>query len=147
MAALEKGVPVIFAPGNCDFLIAGPIEDARLRFPDKRYHIHNAALTAVRTEIPELQRLGDHLTTLIADAKGPVSLFVPLRGFSSHDSPEGYLHDRSLPPRFAAYIKAKLPRHVPFQVLDCHMNDTAFADALIRQVLAYTGDGAAQSDA
>jgi len=43
-------VPTIFAPGNIDFLVAGPMEDALVRFPGKRYHIHNAALTAVRSE-------------------------------------------------------------------------------------------------
>jgi uncharacterized protein (UPF0261 family) len=136
-AALAKGVPVIFAPGNADFTVAGPIDDARARFPGKRYHLHNAALTAVRTEMPELQALADRLAGLIADAQGPVSLFVPLHGFSNHDSPDGYLHDRSLPPQFADYLESVLPAGVPCHRLDCHINDEPFAEALIAQVLTY----------
>jgi uncharacterized protein (UPF0261 family) len=137
-AALEMGVPVIFAPGNADFLIAGPIEDARARFPGKRYHLHNAALTAVRTEVAELNKLADHLAGLIEDAKGPVSMYVPLKGFSNHDSPEGYLHDPSLPPLFADYLTRVLPKKVEYYAFDHHINDAEFADALIGQVLAYT---------
>jgi uncharacterized protein (UPF0261 family) len=136
-AALEMGVPVIFAPGNADFLVAGPIEDARKRFPGKRYHLHNAALTAVRTEMTELRALADHLATIIAAAKGPVSVFVPLLGFSNHDSPDGYLHDLTLPPQFAAYLSQVLPDFARPRTLNLHINDPEFADALVAQALAY----------
>jgi uncharacterized protein (UPF0261 family) len=76
---------VIFAPGNADFMLSGPIDMAKTQFPGKRYHIHNQAITAVRTEAGELQQLAKHMGSLIASAKGPVSFFVPLKGFSHHD--------------------------------------------------------------
>lgn len=138
-AAIEKGIPVIFAPGNIDFIIAGPIEVARQQYPGKRYHIHNPALTAVRTEIKELEAFADHMAGIIKNAKGPVSFYVPLHGFSHHDSPEGHLHDPSLPPVFAQYLKKVLPGFVEVRKYDCHINDSEFADALTAQVLAYTG--------
>lgn len=137
-AALEKGIPVIFAPGNADFMVAGPIDTAKQMFPGKRYHIHNHALTAVRTEAEELQKLAKHLGGLIATAKGPVSFFVPLKGFSHHDSPEGHLHDPSLCPVFATAIKEAVPATVPVQEFNCHFNDEQFADAIVQQVLTYT---------
>ena len=136
-AELQKGVPTIFVPGNCDFVIAGPIEDAHARFPGKRYHIHNAALTAVRTEAVELGHLAKHLGELIGEAKGPVSIYVPLQGFSSHDSPEGHLHDLSMPPVFVKQITAAVAGRVPVHTLDVHVNTQAFADALVQQVLTY----------
>ena len=135
-AALQKGVPTVFAPGNIDFMVAGPIEQARLQFPGKRYHMHNAALTAVRAEAPELCALADHMAGLIRDARGPVTFFVPLRGFSAHDSEEGHLHDPSLPPVFAARLEQVMPAGVPVIPLDCHINDEVFADAVIERVLA-----------
>lgn len=136
--ALDKGVPVIFAPGNADFLVAGPIDDARLRFPDHRYHVHNAALTAVRTNMTELRALADHLAGLVAGAKGPVSIFIPLKGFSDHDSPQGYLHDLTIPPQFADYVRSVMPATLPISVLDVHMNDPEMADALVAEVVART---------
>jgi uncharacterized protein (UPF0261 family) len=136
-AALDKGVPTIFAPGNIDFMVAGPIEDARVRFPNRRYHIHNPQLTAVRSEAGEFKRLAEHMAGLIKEAKGPVAFFVPLQGFSNHDSPYGHLHDTSLPPVFAEHLKKVLPPGVLLEVLDCHINDEPFADRIIEQALAF----------
>ncbi|MBN9460064.1 MAG: Tm-1-like ATP-binding domain-containing protein [Burkholderiales bacterium] len=143
-AALEKGIPVVFAPGNADFMVAGPIEMARQQFPGKRYHMHNHALTAVRTEADELRKLARHLGGLIREARGPVSFFVPLKGFSNHDSPEGHLHDPSLCPVFAQAIRAELPAGVEVREFDCHINDEAFADAIVEQVLKVTHDKVAK---
>jgi uncharacterized protein (UPF0261 family) len=134
-AALQKGVPTVFAPGNIDFMVAGPIEQARAQFPGKRYHMHNAALTAVRAEAPELKALAEHMAGLIRDAKGPVNFLVPLQGFSAHDSEQGYLHDPSLPPVFCEHLKRVMPAGVPIVEFDCHINDPQFADAIIARVL------------
>ncbi len=136
-AALEKGVPTIFAPGNIDFLVDGPIEGARVRFPGRRYHIHNASVTAVRANADDFRRLAEHMAGLIKEAKGPVAFFVPLLGFSSHDSEQGHLHDPSLPPVFAEHLKKVMPEGVPVVVLPCHINDEQFADRIIEQALAF----------
>lgn len=138
-AALKKGIPVIFAPGNADFMVSGPIDVARQQFPGKRYHLHNSALTAVRTEAEELHKLAKHLGSLAAEAKGPVSFFVPLKGFSHHDSPEGHLHDPSLCPVFLDGVKASMPSAVNVAEFDCHINDKQFADALVDEVVRLVG--------
>lgn len=130
-AGMAKGVPTIWAPGNADFIIAGPIDAARLQYPDTRYHEHNPQLTAVRTRLPELQGLADHLAAIVAEATGPVRVFTPLHGFSNHDSPDGHIQDTSLPGPFADYLKRVMPAHVPVTAIDAHFNDVAFSDAII----------------
>ncbi|HWW63766.1 MAG TPA: Tm-1-like ATP-binding domain-containing protein [Sphingomonadaceae bacterium] len=137
-AALARGIPVIFAPGNIDFIVGGPLADSEKQFPGKRYHVHNPALTAVRTELPELRRIADHMAGLAREAKGPVRFFVPLGGFSSHDSPEGHLYDTSMPGPFADYLRSVLPAGVPVDVLDRHFNDPEFADAIVEAVREIT---------
>lgn len=132
-AGMARGIPTIWAPGNADFIISGPIDAARAQFPGKRYHEHNPQLTAVRTELPELKALADHLAAIIGDANGPVSVFTPLRGFSNHDSPEGHIQDTSLPGPFAAYLERVMPAHVPVVAVDAHFNDEAFSDAIVRE--------------
>lgn len=130
-AGMAKGVPTIWAPGNADFIIAGPIDAARAQFPDTRYHEHNPQLTAVRTRLPELKALADRLAVLVGEAKGPVQVFTPLHGFSNHDSPAGHIQDTSLPGPFADYLKQVMPAHVPVTAVDAHFNDEAFSDAII----------------
>lgn len=130
-AALKRGIPVIFAPGNVDFIIGGPIDQAREVYPGKRYHAHNPALTAVRTDLGDLKTIAEHIAGLVGEAKGPVKVFVPLNGFSSHDSPTGHLHDPSLPPPFAEHLKKVVPEGTDVQVLPHHFNDPEFAGAIV----------------
>jgi uncharacterized protein (UPF0261 family) len=120
-------------------MVGGPIEQARQQCPGKRYHMHNHAVTAIRTETEELQKLAQHIGKLVAeDATGAVSFFVPLQGFSHHDSPDGHLHEPSLCPVFALAVRQAMPAGVDVREFDCHLNDPQFADAIIEQVLAYT---------
>jgi uncharacterized protein (UPF0261 family) len=133
-AALAKGVPTVIAPGNIDFIISGPIDEAQKQFPGRRYHVHNPALTAVRTNLEDLKAIADHVGALVAEAKGPVRVFVPLGGFSNHDSWEGHIHEPDLPTPFAAHLRAALPPGIPLETIDSHFNDPEFADAIVAAV-------------
>jgi uncharacterized protein (UPF0261 family) len=136
-SALEKGVPTIFVPGNIDFMVAGPIEDAKTRFPGRRYHIHNPMLTAVRAGAEEFRRVAEHMAGLIKCAKGPVVFYIPLLGFSNHDSEQGHLYDPTLPPVFVDHLKKVLPGGVPVVTLPYHINDEQFAKKIVEQVIAF----------
>jgi uncharacterized protein (UPF0261 family) len=136
-ASLGKGVPTIFVPGNIDFIVAGPIEDAKARYPGRRYHIHNPELTAVRAGAEDFKRIAEHMAGLIRQAKGPVAFFVPLLGFSAHDSEQGHLYDMSLPPVFAEHLNKVMPIGVPVKVFPYHINDERFAAKIIDQALQW----------
>jgi len=136
-ASLEKGIPTIFAPGCIDIIVAGPEEDAKTRYPGRRYHVHNASLTAVRSNADDFRRVAEHMAGLIRDAKGPTAFFVPMHGFSRHDSPLGHLYDPSLPPVFAEHLKKVMPSGVPVVEVPCHINDELFANRIIEQVIAF----------
>lgn len=138
-AALRKGIPTIIAPGNADFIIGGPLDVSRAQFPGRRYHEHNPQLTAVRTTVADLEKLADHLAANVRAANGPVRVFTPLQGFSSHDSHAGHLLDLSVPGPFAEYLRKVMPDDVPVTAVDAHFNDEAFSDAVIaasREMLA-----------
>jgi len=136
-AALAMGVPTIFAPGNLDFFVAGAIDEAKVKFPSRRYHMHNKSLTAVRTTEEDLIEVADHLSQLVSSAKAPVSFYIPLQGFSEHDSIRGHLHEPAFPAVFANHLKSVCPDNIDINVLDCHINDPSFAKALITKLLSF----------
>ncbi len=72
--AIKNQVPTILVPGNIDFLVTGPLETARLRFPDRPYHVHNAAITVVRTTRDELEMLAKTIAKSCNDATSPVKI-------------------------------------------------------------------------
>jgi uncharacterized protein (UPF0261 family) len=140
---IGRGIPTIFAPGNIDFIIGGPIDSAQAQFPGTRYHVHNQALTAVRTQPSDLEKIADELATIASEAKGPVRFFLPLHGFSSHDSPVGHLYEPGMPGPFADYFRSVVTEGVPVDVLDCHFNDPEFADAIVAATREMIGEKAA----
>jgi uncharacterized protein (UPF0261 family) len=130
-AGVIRGIPTIFAPGNCDFYIMpSPMAVGDAPFGGRKFHVHNSALTAVRTNRRDLERLADHVAAIAKKATGPVRFYVPLKGFSSHDSPEGHIYEPSLPPVFADYVQQVMPSNVQIRRFDCHINDPQFAQAL-----------------
>ena len=134
-AAVETGTPTVIATGCIDVYASGPLEDAKKRFPGRRYHQHNAAITAVRTDESDLKRLAQHLGKIYNDATGPFKIFVPLGGFSSHDSTEGHLYEPDLPPIFAKDLREAIDEHIPIETLPYHINDEAFAIAIADAVI------------
>jgi len=102
-------------------------------------------LTAVRAEAQEFRRVAEHMAGLIKEAKGPVAFFVPLLGFSAHDSEQGHLYDPSLPPVFVEHLKKVMPAGVPVEVLPYHINDEQFAARITEQVLVFRRQQTAKS--
>jgi uncharacterized protein (UPF0261 family) len=139
--AIDKGVPLILVPGNCDFIVGGPIEQARKQYPDRKMHAHNPQLTAVRTYKAEYELLANELGEKLKNAKGNVTVYVPMGGLSAHDSPEGHLYDLSQTPVLAAELHRAIPAAIPVIERPEHINDAAFADLLVARVLEITHHG------
>jgi uncharacterized protein (UPF0261 family) len=129
-AALKKGIPVIFAPGNLDFMVGGPLEAAKQQFPGKIYHVHNAQLTAVRTGPTEMEEVAKYFGKAFSDIRPPTEFFIPLKGFSNHDSKQGHLYNPSMPPIFEELLRKYCPADTKITALSCHINDPEFAAAI-----------------
>ena len=131
-AALQKGIPTVLVPGNVDFLVTGPIKTAKERFPNRPFHKHNAAITAVRTDRKEMETLAQVIADLCNTAKGPWSVLVPLKGLSAFDSEEGPLYDPKAIKIFSDALKMKLNTTSFLHLVPYHINDPEFAQAVIR---------------
>jgi len=129
--ALQLGLPTIVVPGNIDFLVSGPLEDARHLFPGRPYHSHNAAITVVRSTHEEIEILGQKIADLCNEAKGAVKILIPMAGFSAFDSKQGPLYDPHAPQLFAKALQERLNDHRAVSVLSYHINDPEFAEAIL----------------
>ena len=105
--ALEQKIPTILVPGNIDFLVTGPLSVAQKQFPDRPYHVHNAAITVVRTIREEIEQLAETLAEICNRAQGPLKIMVPMQGFSAFDHAEGPLHDPEGPMLFVASMQVR----------------------------------------
>ena len=129
--ALDRKIPTILVPGNIDFLVTGPLENALKQFPNRPYHEHNAAITVVRTTRKEIEMLAETIAGLGNKAKGPVKILVPMNGFSDFDHKQGPLHDPEAPGIFLKILENNLEDKSCLSALPLHINDSGFARAVI----------------
>jgi uncharacterized protein (UPF0261 family) len=139
LAAVRKGIPTLLVPGNIDFLVTGPLEAARRRFPDRPYHVHNAAITVFRTAREEMLLIADRLAEICRQAGGPLEVLVPLGGFSAFDSEAGPLHDPIAPQLFVNRLIERTAQNAAIQQSLRHINAPEFAGFIVERLKCMTG--------
>lgn len=133
-AAAELGVPQVVSVGALDMVNFWARDTVPAKFAHRKFHVHNANVTLMRTTPEENAALGRELAQKVARSRGPARIFLPRRGVSAIDR-EGQSFDDPLA-RKALFdaIKANAGA-VPVLELDIHINDPAFADALANALL------------
>jgi uncharacterized protein (UPF0261 family) len=132
----RMGIPQVVAPGSVNYTVQGPLNLLPSQLKGRRYIVHNPSLTLVRLSIPELQETARIVARRLNACKGPVHVFVPLRGFSFPDR-EGLPHwEPEGNKAFIDTLKAELDAGVPYDEIDAHINDPEFIDPVTDEFLA-----------
>jgi uncharacterized protein (UPF0261 family) len=109
----------------------GPPDTVPARYADRRFHRHNPGTTLMRTTPSENGQLGRWMAEKLNRAKGPASVVVPLRGFSAYDTEGGPFWDPDADRAFVGALRSALDTRVPVVEVAAHINDPAFADAVV----------------
>ncbi len=123
-----NGTPQIVAPGCYDLVdIVGwqPIPD---KWADHPNHAHNRLLTSIVLNNEERKQVAEAHCTQLATAKAPAAMILPMHGLGEWDREGADLHDKDGLAAFMQAMQDALPENVEKHVLDCHINDAAFAD-------------------
>jgi uncharacterized protein (UPF0261 family) len=129
------GIPQVVAPGSINYTVQGPLDTLSPEMKRRKYIIHNPNLTLVRLSREELEITGKLVAEKLNRAKGPVCLFLPLRGLSYPDR-EGLPHWDPEENQFLFdTIKKHLSPRIPVREIDAHINDPEFIDPVVDQFL------------
>lgn len=134
-AAGRTGVPQVVSVGALDMVNFGPRSTVPPRWNDRLFYEHNANVTLMRTTVQECQLLGVEIARKVAAATGPTVVILPARGISAIDRAGQVFDDPAARQALFTAIKEHAG-NVPVVELDCHINDTEFAVAAARQLLA-----------
>jgi uncharacterized protein (UPF0261 family) len=141
-AAGAAGLPQVVVPGCLDFTNwwVGQVPE---KYRHRAFYQYNLEILLMRTNAEEFEALGRMVGERLAAAKGPVRVLIPERGFSQltsrrmHDLAGNDFGSWSQPETDAVFADA-LRRHWPggtVEVLPCHINDAAFADACTQALI------------
>ncbi len=138
-AAAKNAVPAIVTPGCLDMVNFGAPDTVPDKFAGRRFYQHNPQVTLMRTTREECQRLGEILAEKINGSKAPVSVLIPLRGISVISAAGQPFHDPAADAALFAALKAHLRKDIPIREHDCNINDPAFAEACVTELLQNVG--------
>lgn len=138
-AAIAAGIPQVIVPGAIDLLnFSGP-QTVPEHFRHRKLITHTPSSTLVRVSADESRQIGEWIGRKLIAARAPVSVFVPMLGFSSYDRPGSELHDPAACAAFLAGIRAALKDRpdIPVEALDLHINDERFVRAACERMREY----------
>ena len=136
-ATLAAGVPYVVSLGALDMVNFGAADSVPAEFRGRRLHVHNPHVTLMRTTADENRRFARWVAGKVNRSTAPLTILIPAGGVSALDAPGQPFHD----PEADAALFGELERAVertPARVvrrLPLHINDPAFADALVRAFL------------
>jgi uncharacterized protein (UPF0261 family)/ABC-type branched-subunit amino acid transport system ATPase component len=129
----RHAVPYVGSCGALDMANFGAWDSVPERFKARRLYRHNPNVTLMRTTLEENRAIGEFIADKLNAMRGPVRFLIPEGGVSAIDKPGQPFHDPeadrvlfdTIAQRFRAGPERKLQR------LPLHLNDEAFADALV----------------
>lgn len=128
--AREAGIPIIFAPGGLDMILAGAPSDVPEELKTRKFCMHNPHSVLVRTSEDELRAMGKYLGETINLVAGPVGVVVPLAGLSAMDREGSDFHDAAAIASFLQELNNTVADQVEIKKVQAHINSDEFVNAV-----------------
>lgn len=143
-AAGQMGIPQIITPCGFDMLSCGPLERGERGDPlwvsknikDRKLFIPDAFRVQARTTAQELREIAREVARKLNPSRGPVSILVPLKGWSSLDREGMPLYDPEADRAFVEELKIHLNKKISLIEVDLHLNTREFAEVAVDQFLS-----------
>ncbi len=136
-AAAKSGTPQVIAPGCLDMVNFGGRETVPAKYDDRQFYVWNPSVTLMRTTPEENAELGRILAEKANASTAPVAFFLPLKGVSILDSPDGEFWDPDADQALFDAIKQHARDDIPVFEIDANINDDAFAEAVVEKLLEF----------
>jgi len=133
----RKGLPQVVSLGALDMVNFGPRDTVPPQFESRNLYIHNPSVTLMRTTPEENAELGRIIAEKLSGARGPVALFVPLKGVSAIDVEGGPFHDPIADRALFDAVRDNLAENVELHELERNINDPEFAAAMVEKLGEY----------
>ncbi len=132
-AMIRARIPYVGSCGALDMVNFWAMDTVPERFRGRKLHRHNPNVTLMRTTAEENERIGRFIVDKLNRMQGPVRFLLPEGGVSGVDAPDKPFWDPAADQRLFDTIAASFRNGANRKLarLPHHLNDPAFADALV----------------
>jgi len=120
--------------GAVDQITFTPPDRVPAAHRNRRLYAHNPSVTLVRSNPNENTAFGRLLCEKLNRAKGPLTLFIPLRGTSQYAGTGAVFFDPEADEALINSIEAHLDPGVEVVKIDAHINDPDFGLAMAEKL-------------
>lgn len=133
--AAREGIPQVIVPGCIDMCNFWAPETVPTRHKDRKFYHWNPNVTLMRTTPEENRLMGEIFADKINSARGPVAVFIPMRGYSEIDAPGQPFWWPEADRAFVDAFKAKIRPDIQVIETDENINDTDFSARVAEKLL------------
>jgi uncharacterized protein (UPF0261 family) len=130
-AAGKMGIPQIVTPGATDIRLHGRPEELAEELHDRACVQHTPTHTHVRASAEEMAAVAQFTAKRLNAGTGPRAVMIPLQGFSMLNRVGQVLYDEASNMAYVEAMQDALSPAVELIQIDAHINDRAFADAVV----------------
>ncbi len=131
----EMGLPQVISVGALDMVNFGEPGSIPEKFAKRLFYQHNPTVTLMRTTAEECAQLGAWIAKKANAATGPVTILLPLGGVSAIDKEGQVFYNPEADRALFEAIRSEVSDRVKVIELQEHINDEAFAQALVASFL------------
>jgi uncharacterized protein (UPF0261 family) len=143
-SAGEKGIPQLITPCGFDMLSCGPLERGdrgdslwvSKNIKNRKLFVPDAFRVQARTNAQELREIAKEVARKLNRSKGPVTILIPLKGWSSLDKEGMPLYDPEADQAFIHELKIHIDPKIKVIELDLHLNTREFAQEAVKQLIS-----------
>lgn len=135
------GIPQIVAPGCADLIDFAGWQDIPDTYADRPFHAHNRLIKSSGLSGTERRAVVRDVVARLETAKGPVHVLMPRHGIEAWDKEGGVAYDPDALADMVDEMEQAVRAPLALSMLECHINDAAFADAALGVLDAWIADG------
>jgi uncharacterized protein (UPF0261 family) len=135
-AAAEAGIPQVVVPGCIDMCNFWAPDTVPEKYSERKFYEWNPNVTLMRTTPEENRRMGGIFAEKLNTSSGPVSVLIPLKGFSQLDLDGGPFYWPEANQAFITALKRDLREDIPVTEIDCDINAPEFSALAAETLLA-----------
>lgn len=140
-AAGARGIPQVVSLGALDMVNFGPADTVPERFRGRLLYKHNPSVTLMRTTAIECAELGRTIARKLNAARGPVAMFIPLRGISAISTKGGPFYDPEADRALIGGLTSTLRAGIEVREWETDINSPDFAHAMADRLDEFIREG------
>ena len=133
-AVIRTKIPYVGSVGAVDMVNFGARETVPEKYAGRKFHVHNATVTLMRTTRQENAAIGTWIVERLNKMEGPVRFLLPLRGVSAIDVEGMPFHDPEADEALFDAIRMGWKPSANRQLIevDDHINSPQFAETVVK---------------